>query len=218
MFNTLRGVLPGIAALSGFVVLSATDARAVYFLPDDIVVTRTVYPGMEGVGTPPTVVGQYLSGGTPTGKTGTGPNSPTVTGSAAAGNTFPTVFQNESADGSFGITSQIFVDQLTKTGTLVNSLALNPNQITTSFPSKSELAINVSTDGHSLTLGGYATPAGSLDASNANTTGAVDPTNPDNRITARAIAQIDSKGNVQVTNTNVYSGNNIRAVIATPDG
>jgi hypothetical protein len=69
----------------------------------------------------------------------------------------PYVWNNSLVDGSFGITSKIFLDQLTTSGTLLNSLEV-PNssqngvpstkdQMVTSFSSKSELALNLSTDG-----------------------------------------------------------------------
>jgi hypothetical protein len=60
-------------------------------------------------------------------------------------------------DASFGITSKIFLDQINTTVTLINSLEL-PNssqkgvpptkdQMVTSFSSKSELGLNLPTDG-----------------------------------------------------------------------
>jgi hypothetical protein len=54
-----------------------------------------------------------------------------------------------------------------------------------------------------------------LDVSNSNTPGVVDPTNPVTTTpTYRAVAQVDANGNIQVTTTNAYSGNNGRAAIA----
>jgi hypothetical protein len=83
----------------------------------------------------------------------------------------------------------------------------------TSFSSKSELALNLSTDGRYLTFAGYVAPIDQLDASNANTPGAVDPTNPVGENVYRAEAQVDQFGHFQFTETNTYSGNNGRAVI-----
>ena len=44
----------------------------------------------------------------------------------------------------------------------------------TSFSSKSELALNLSTDHSSLTFMGYVAPIDALDVSNSNTPGEVD--------------------------------------------
>jgi hypothetical protein len=52
-----------------------------------------------------------------------------------------------------------------------------------------------------------------LDVSNSNTPGAFDPTNPVPGADFRAVAQVDARGRLQVTETNAYSGNNGRAAI-----
>jgi hypothetical protein len=135
----------------------------------------------------------------------------------------PYVWNNSLVDGSFGITSKIFLDQLTTSGTLLNSLEV-PNssqngvpstkdQMVTSFSSKSELALNLSTDGSYLTFMGYWSPIDAVDVSNANTPGVVDPTNPVGENVFRLIAQVGSKGKFSFTATNAYSGNNGRAAI-----
>ena len=90
--------------------------------------------------------------------------------------TYPYVWNNDQADASFGITSKIFLDQMTTAGTLVNSLEV-PNssqhgvpptkdQLVTSFPSKSEIALNLSTDHRFITFLGYVAP---IDASMSRT-------------------------------------------------
>ena len=137
--------------------------------------------------------------------------------------TYPYVFNNDLVDGSFGITSKIFLDQLTPTGSLVNSLEV-PNssqngvpptkdQMVTSFSSKSELALNLSTDGQDLTFMGYLAPINALDVSNSNTPGVVDPTNPVPGVDYRVVAHVDAHGKFRFTKTNAYSGNNGRAAI-----
>ena len=123
------------------------------------------------------------------------------------------VWNNDSVDGSFGITSPIFLDQLTPTGTTVNSFAVPSNMIVTSFSSKSELALNLSTDGSVLTFMGYVTAPNTVDVSNSNTPGVYDPTNPSGGSYFRAVAQVGANGAIQVTPTNAYSGNNGRAAI-----
>jgi hypothetical protein len=85
--------------------------------------------------------------------------------------------------------------------------------IVTSFSSKSELALNLSTDGSVLTFMGYIPPPNTVDVSNSNTPGVYDPTNPAGGSYFRAVAQVGSNEAIQVTPTNAYSGNNGRAAI-----
>ncbi len=123
------------------------------------------------------------------------------------------VWNNDKVDGSFGITSPIFLDQITTTGTLVNTLAIPSNMVNTSFSSKSELALNLSTDGTAITFMAYVAPANTVDVSNSNTPGVYDPTNPAGGSYFRAVVQVGANGAIQVTPTNAYNGNNGRAAI-----
>jgi hypothetical protein len=82
-----------------------------------------------------------------------------------------------------------------------------------SFSSKSEVALNLSTDGQFVTFMGYLAPIDALDVSNSNTPGVVDPTNPVNETDFRVVAQVDGHGKFRFTKTNAYSGNNGRAAI-----
>jgi hypothetical protein len=169
-------------------------AQADVFTGGNLIVSRTSYAGVAGTVT----VGQALPGG----------------GVAVANGAFPNVFQNETPDPSFGVTSPIFLDQLTTSGSLVSSLAIDSSQVTTSFASKSELGLNVSTDGKSVSFMGYAAPINQLDVSNSNTAAVLDPTNPVTSTTARAIANVNlSTGGLQVTDVNAYSGNNGRGAV-----
>ncbi|RZF24515.1 hypothetical protein EVC45_38405 [Paraburkholderia sp. UYCP14C] len=135
--------------------------------------------------------------------------------------TFPYVFNNALYDPSFGITARAFLDQITPNGQLVNTLevpnSMNPgqggDQMVTSFSSKSEMALNLSTDGKYLTFMGYVAPVNGIDVSNSNTPGAVDPTNPVGESVYRAVARVDENGQFKFTETNAYSGNNGRAAI-----
>ena len=176
-------------------------AHAQAFTAGNLVVSRSVYSGDASTVT----VGQAL----PDSKNGTTPYL------AVANGAYPNVFNNASVDGSFGVTAPIFLDQITTAGVKVNTLAINPNRLVTSFASKSEIALNLSTDGHSLSFMGYAAPVNALDVSNSNTPGT--PTEPGNYVTTaptyRTIAQVDASGNMQTTNTSAYSGNNGRAAI-----
>jgi hypothetical protein len=111
---------------------------------------------------------------------------------------YPYVFNNASVDPSFGVTSPITLRELTPSGRRVTSLTVpnstepgvraDANQMVTSFSSKSELALNLSTDGRYVTFMGYAAPIDTADVSNANTPGAIDPTNPVPGAYYRAVA------------------------------
>jgi len=146
------------------------------------------------------------------------------TGPAAiASGSYPQVWNNNTVDGSFGITSPIFLDQLTPSGKPVSSIdvpnSLEPgvgaktDQMVTSFSSKSELALNLATNGQSVAFMGYLAPVDALDVSNSNTQGVIDPTNPVTSAYYRVVAQLGKDGRFHFTLTNAYSGNNGRAAI-----
>ena len=137
------------------------------------------------------------------------------------------VWNNDTADANFGITSGIYLQNVsTSTGAVQNTvnvtqLAANAGiNLVTSFSSKSELAINLSSDGSSLTFMGYNSTIGQFDVSNSNTPGSLEPGNTDiQTATYRAVGQISLSNNaLQVTTTNAYNGNNGRAAIATAGG
>src|SRR4029077_6732783 len=138
---------------------------------------------------------------------------------AIADGTYPTVFNNNKSDGSFGVTSPIFIDNLTTDGEKIGSLAVPSDLIVTSFSSKSELALNRSLDGKSITFVGYRggpgflTAPNQLDVSNSNTPGVVDPTNPVVSQYYRAVAELGADGRIRVTDGKAYAGNNARAAI-----
>ncbi len=175
-------------------------------VPGNLLVSESVYQG-----TPSTVtVGQALP-----------PNQTVPPGvPAIADGTYPTVFNNNTVDGSFGVTSPIYLDQLTTYGVPVGSpinvtaeAAAAGISLSTSFSSKSELSLNLSPDGTAVTFMGYDSAINQLDVSNSNTPNPVDPTNPVLSQVQRAVGQIDANGNLQVTPVNAYSGNNGRAAI-----
>jgi len=185
---------PRLLAAAILAAFAAPAAMAQAIQPGSLIVSRTVYAGTASTVT----VGQALPGG----------------GKAIADGSFPNVFKNESADPSFGVTSPIYIDQLTTGGTLINSRAIDAGLITSSFASKSELALNISTDGSAVTFMGYAAPKNTLDVSNSNTAAVNDATNPVQLTYARAVAQINlGTGAMQVTDVNAYSGNNGRAAV-----
>jgi len=198
-----------LAAMAAGISASAQTA----FTSGNLVVSRSVYEGTAGTVT----VGQTLP---PNCVPVAGSKSVKVTcGTAALNGTFPFVFNNDTPDGSFGVTSPIFLDELTPTGSLINSLEV-PNsmtttgdQLVTSFSSKSEEALHLSLDGNYLSFIDYVAPVNTLDASNGNTPGVIDPTNPMPGAYYRAVATVNAAGQFTFTETNAYSGNNGRAAI-----
>jgi hypothetical protein len=215
-----RTLLATFAALSPVLAAAqntpANGTNKLY--PNNLVVSRSVYDNNPGNVT----VGEILP-----------PNCPPASGSCSAptgapyDGTYPTVFNNDLYDASFGITSKIYLDQLTLSGQKINSIEVpnsdqgipaSANHMVTSFSSKSELALNLSTDGKFLAFMGYVAPVNSLDVSNANTPLVIDPTNPDGQTpTYRAVARVGRDGAFRFTATNAYSGNNGRAAILNSD-
>jgi hypothetical protein len=200
------------------------------FKPDTLVLSRSVYTGTASTVTPgqvlppgcvtTTITLPLLAGGT---------TSVKVKCAAASDNgEYPNladthnVWNNNSADGSFGVTSPIFLDNITTRGELLDTLAVPSDLLVTSFSSKSELALNRSTDGWSITFvsyhggPGFLTAPNQLDVSNSNTPGVVDPTNPVVSNYYRSVAEVDAHGHIMVTDGNAYSGNNGRAAIKGP--
>ena len=65
------------------------------------------------------------------------------------------VWNNANSDPNFGVSSPIRLDDLTPDGHLLGTLRIPSHEIVTSFSSKSELALNRSVDGKTLTFMGY---------------------------------------------------------------
>jgi hypothetical protein len=179
--------------------------------PGNLVVSRSVYDNRAAN----VSVGQALP-----------PECAPSTGACATAvnnGTYPFVFNNIPVDASFGITSRIFLDEMTPFGLRFNTLEVpnsldrgitsESNQMVTSFSSKSELGLNLSLDGNYLTFMGYKAPVNTVDASNSNTPLAVDPTNPVGTSFFREVARLDQFGRFTFSETNAYSGNNGRAAI-----
>ena len=209
--TSMTGCALSLVALGAIATGSMASAQA--FTPGNLVVSRSVYEGTAGIVT----VGQTLP---PNCVPVSGSKSVKVTcGTAAVDGTFPYVFNNDTPDGSFGVTSPIFLDELTPTGSWINSIEV-PNsmttsgdQLVTSFSSKSEEALHLSLDGKYLAFIDYVAPVNTLDASNGNTPGVIDPTNPMPGAYYRAAATVNAAGQFAFTETNAYSGNNGRAAI-----
>ena len=222
------------------------------FLPGTLVLSRSVYAGKASTVT----IGESLPLGCEGGLTGLTVQVPLIAGgtvgvavpcgTAADNGEYPNLFDshnvwnNANSDPSFGVTSPIFLDDITADGQVVGTLPIPDDQIVTSFSSKSELAVNRSVDGRSLTFMGYRggvdcgastvspTRPNLLDASNGNTPGVCDPTNPvissfvSNPVIPaayyRAVAEVDSDGQISFTDGNAYSGDNGRAAIKGGNG
>jgi hypothetical protein len=197
------------SALALFAITASAQTPA--FTPGNLVVSRSVYSATAGS----VVVGQDLPPGCVANKT-----NKVTCGTAAVDGTFPYVFNNDTPDPSFGITSPIFIDEMTPTGTILNSIQV-PNsatnsggdQLVTSFSSKSEEALHLSTDGTYLTFIDYVAPLNTIDVSNGNTPAVIDPTNPVPGAYYRAVATVNAQGQFSFTETNAYSGNNGRAAL-----
>jgi hypothetical protein len=183
---------------------SARDGAGGYLRPGNLLVSGSYYDVNPDVLVP----GQTVL---PPGCTS---GCVTATNNAA----YPQVFNNALVDGSFGVTTPIVLDQLTPSGQLVSRLQVpdglqRGDNAVTSFSSKSELALNLSTDGRYVTFMGYVAKPSTIDVSNANTPGVIDPTNPVPGAYYRVIAGLDQQGRFRFTETNAYSGDNGRAAV-----
>ena len=246
----------GLASVTFIGKLSADNDRSsshFKFVPNSLVLSRSVY-----VGTASTVtIGETLPRGCAGGPNGsTTVAVPTTTGSttpvtvpcgvATDNGEFPNlsdshnVWNNALSDGSFGVTSPIFLDNLAADGSLIRSLPIPSDQIVTSFTSKSELALNRSVDGKSITFMGYQggpgcggfpvspTAPNLVDVSASSTPAICDPTSPviSSFVSTpvvptayyRAVAEVDSDGQLAITDGNAYSGDNGRAAIKGGNG
>ena len=186
--------------------------RDFHFWPGNLVVSRSVYDNNASN----VQVGQVLPLDCPASSGACGAAS-----GAPFDGTYPYVWNDVLYDPSFGITSRIYLDQLTPNGWLINSLEV-PNserpsaregELVTSFSSKSELGLHLSLDGRYLSFVGYVAPVNTIDVSNANTPQVIDPTNPDGQAFYRGVALVDGAGHFQFTETDAYSGDNGRAAI-----
>ena len=192
------------------------------FKPDSLVLSRSVYVGTPGLLIPGvTLLPPGCVAGTVNVPLIAGGTTPVTVAcsTAIADATFPNVFTNDAADAQFGITSPIFLDNLTVDGHLLDTLAIPTDGIVTSFSSKSELALNRSIDGKSITFMGYRggpgfpTAVNVFDVSNANTPGVIDPSNAAVGQYYRSVGEVDAQGHLQITEGNAYSGDNGRGAI-----
>jgi hypothetical protein len=196
--------------------------------PNSLVISATVFP-RDGIsvtaGQNLPYVDTYAGGSLKTvEKSGASLSAwaPATFAQAVVGGQYPEVFNNASSDGSFGVDTPIDLWDVSLGGRPLGAVQVPASQMVTSFESKSELAANVATNGQGLSFSGYAAPNGSVDASNSNTPGVFDFTNPDvsgenSAYTAggyyRVAGDLSSDGRWTFTDTNSYSGDNERAVL-----
>ena len=201
---TAGALLCAVGAAVAFAGAPATADPRPALIPGDLLVSRLHYTGKSDLITPGVTV-------LPTGAT------------AIADGSYAHVWDNATVDANFGVTAPISLDQLTTSGAAVNSTAVpvgvpgssstGHDLLTGSFSSKSEGALNLSTGGSAVTFMGYVSPSNVLDASNGNTPGVVDPTNPDAQQVYRGVGQLDANGRFSFTSTNAYSGDNGRGAV-----
>jgi hypothetical protein len=150
------------------------------FVPGTIVLSRTVYKGtvdtvVIGESLPPgcqpagSAAAAATKAGEPTANVNVPllpPSTSTTAVAVACGYAFDNgefpnlndshnVWNNNGPDPDFGVSSPIRLDDLTADGHLLGTLRVPSHEIVTSFSSKSELALNRSIDGKSLTFMGY---------------------------------------------------------------
>ena len=139
-------VLAGSSLLAAASTTASADVRSRdYFLPGNLLVSGSVYVGRPGLLQP--------------GVTVLPPDCTSGCVTAISDGAYPQVFNNVLADPSFGVTSPAFLAQLTPSGRLVSILRVpagigRGDYMTTSFSSKSELALNLSTSGRQVTVNG----------------------------------------------------------------
>jgi hypothetical protein len=190
-------VVVGVSLLGLLAAASAFGANspAHPLVPGSVVLAQTTYPA---AGDPAIQVGQPLANGS----------------DAIADGRYPEVFNNASVDGNFAVSTPFSLVDVDSSGNQLLQVKVPSDEVTTSFSSKSEGAINFSTDGQDLSFLAYNAPPNTLDSSNSSTPLAVDPTDPDKAGPFnRVAADLDSNGNWTFTDSNAFSGDNGRAVV-----
>ncbi len=218
MFVMKRLSTPVLAGCS-VLALSATGgfahAAKPFLIPDSLIISSSTYERTQGA-VASLEVGTTLA------------NTATETAAAVSDGNYVTVWDNEGVDASFGVTSPIRLTSIEPhSGHVFGTLDVPPNQVVTSFPSKSELGLRVTRDarGFHLVFVGYAgAGVGAIDASNSDAVSDQDPSNP---VTfafgtdywfPRTIVSVDARGNFAYTPTIDYGGNNGRAALLGSNG
>jgi hypothetical protein len=206
---------PGCADSLSLVV---TCEPGTLMVPKSLVISSSTYDKTQGA-VASLVVGSKLAG------------SATATASAVSGNNYVTVWANDGVDGSFGVTSPIQLTDIDpSTGHVFSKVTVPTSQVVTSFPSKSEVGLHITTDaaGPHLVFVAYAgAGVGALDVSNSDAVSGQDATNPvtfafatptNGYAFARTIVSMDGNGNFSYTPTINYGGNNGRSALLGSNG
>src|SRR5450432_2073065 len=203
---------PGCAATTSVTVKCDPGTLLV---PGSLVISSTTYDRTQGAIASLTVGTKLAS-------------SATATTAATTGNNYVTVWNNEAADASFGVTSAIdLTDVDPNSMQVLSKVTVPPNQVVTSFPSKSEVGLHITKDaaGNHLLFVGYAGAGiGAIDVSNADAVPGQDPTNPvtfafgSSYAFARTIVSMDGNGIFSYTPTFDYGGNNGRSALLGSNG
>jgi hypothetical protein len=195
-------VIAGASALGLVAVASSAGAKSFPthpFVPGSVVISESTYPAQ---GNPAIQLGQPLLQG----------------GNAIADGKYPEVFNNDTVDGNFAVATPFDLVDVDEVGNQLLQVKVPTDQIATSFSSKSEGAINFSTNGQDLSFLGYNAPLNALDISNSNTPLAPDPSNPDKEGPYnRVAADLSSDGTWSFTLSNSFSGDNGRSALLNND-
>jgi hypothetical protein len=202
----------GAAAIVPVGIAVAHDS---FLEPGSLIISSSNYEGWTGAVASLTV-------GTPLANT----NTSTIP--AVSNNNYVTVWNNDTVDGSFGVSSPIYLTAVEPhSGRVLNRLRVPTGLVVTSFSSKSELALHLGRDHHGnhLVFVGYASPGvGALDISNSDAVAGQDPTNPvsfafgSGYAFHRTIVSLDDDGHFSYTPTINYGGNNGRAALLGSNG
>ncbi|MBV8528289.1 MAG: hypothetical protein JOZ75_08250 [Candidatus Dormibacteraeota bacterium] len=198
----------GLAFGSISAAASPPERKGAPILPDHILVTKSVFH------TDPNITAGVTQ--LPPGCGGTGDPC----GTAVTSGDYPYVFNNDTVDGFFGVTSPISLEEINHAGHVIRTIDVpdGPGGMVTSFSSKSELSLNLSTGGNYVTFMGYAAGPAQSDVSNGSTPGDIDPTDGDGATAYRVVGQLDAHGRFHFTETNAYSGDNGRGAILNEAG
>ena len=208
-FALLAGTALGTTVL-GIAAPSIARADQQFLNHDSLVVSSTTYDNTQGAV-------KFLAVGAPL------PDTETSTTSAIAGNDYVNVWNNENVDAAFGVTSAIQLTDINlSNGHVFRTMQVPPDQVATSFSSKSELGLHIVNDwprSRVLFVGYAGAGVGAIDASNSDAVPGQDPTNPvthafgSGYAHARTIVSVDEKGQTLYTPTIDYGGNNGRSAL-----
>jgi hypothetical protein len=149
--SEFQGFVPGSIVLSGTVYAGNADTVT----PGDVLPPGCLNTGPVDNPNPATVNVPLLPPSTTTIAVSVSCGYASDNGEAPNLNDNHNVWNNANTDPNFGVSSPIVLWNLSTDGHLLGTLRVPSEEIVTSFSSKSELALNRSADGHSLTFMGY---------------------------------------------------------------